>query len=609
MRFAPKVVSEPVVAARRRAVQNPTTLHVADFRQSPPDRAGVALRDAWDQWGVVGMRSVCRHALARGDIATRHGLDRTFVLEVPDGTDTGAMAAALSELTDQVELAEVDGIGHIAQLIPNDAMFNWLWGLHNTGSYLNGLPDADIDAPEAWALHAGGLGTVTVAIVDTGVNEHAEFTGRMVAGTNTTSRPWDGTVDGYGHGTHVAGIVAASGNNGIGVAGVTWGAYIMPVRVFIGDTGNESDTAEGVIWAVDNGADVINISLQWCYDEPPLFIPPSEFFQAAIDYAYDNGVLVVAAGGNNGWCSGKVTWPAHFANCMAVSGTNNQDVLALYTNTSHHWSSNYGPEIDVCAPGDYIWSTSWLSTTSYRAMSGTSMSTPVVTGLAALAKSFVPSLTHDDLRTLLTETADDLGPVGRDDEYGHGRINAHQALLNAGPVRVIVSSPPDGAIDARQPSEPDGSDPAGWQSVDLMFGGPLTDIADVLNAEYSVTQEGGEGPPPAVASVTQVEGEDRWVRITLDRTVSPGAWTTVTHVASGTSISLGYLPADVNADRTSAPADILRIIDVMNGVVDLPIWSTDVDRSGVAGPPDILRVVDLLNGAGTYDVYLNATLP
>ncbi len=568
--------------------------------KAPPARANAALTAEWHRWDVAGMRPVYPHPFGDPDVAAHYGLDRTFVLEVPAGTDTPAMAAAFAALDDQIEVVELDGIGTVAELIPNDSGFWRQYGMHNTGqpSYPGqpgGLDDADIDAPEAWELHTGDVGTVTVAIVDTGVTPHTEFQDRMVAGINTTNNSAVGTVDGCPHGTHVAGIVAATGNNAVGVAGVTWGASIMPVRVFDGCSGNETDTSEGIIWAVDNYANVINISLQFYSGGPT--------FKDAINYAYDHGVLVVSVAGNDR--GAVVAYPGRFDKCMAVSATTDDDELATLSNTGL-WSSNYGDEIDVCAPGNKIWST-W--TTNYLYLSGTSMAAPHVTGLAALLKSYVPQLTHDEIWTIICETADDLGPEGWDDYYGHGRINAYQALLAAGPNRIIASYPPDGAIDARQPSELDGSNPTGWQSIDLTFAGDLSLLPGLVADDFAVTQEGGVEPVPTVVEVLPVEGEDRVVRVTLDRAISVRAWTTITHTESDTSVCLGYLPGDVNADQTSVPADILRVIDALNGIIDLPIWSTDVDRSGEAGPPDILREIDLLNGADAYDTFLGATLP
>lgn len=173
------------------------------------------------------------------------------------------------------------------------------------------------------------------------------------------------------------------------------------------------------------------------------------------------------------------------------------------------------------------------------------------------------------------------------------------------PLASVASTPPDGAIDARQPSEPDGTNPVGWQSFDIAFNG---ETCLSTAADFAVTQEGGVLAAPTVVALEHVGPQT--VRLLLSDMIEPGAWTTVTHNSSGAITRVGYLPGDVNSDGTSAPADILKLIDALNGVGDpRAIWSTDVDRSGVAGPPDILRVIDLLNGAGVYQAWLNRSLP
>lgn len=559
----------------------------------------VALRAAWDRWGVTRIRRFHSFPFANPQAAARYGLDRTYLLEVPEGTDTWAMAAALSAFGDEIEIAEVDAIGEVASgFIPDDEMFSLQYSLHNKGQ-TGGVADADIDAPEAWKMHTGDIGTVTVAIVDTGVTPHVEFTGRMVPGINTVDpQNPDLTTDNCWHGTHIAGTVAAAGNNGVGVAGVTWGANIMPIKVFDPCSGRDTDTAQGIIWAVDNDADVINISLQFCSFSSTL--------RDAINYADEQGVLVVSAAGNNNLCgTGVVAYPARFLNSMAVSGTTDEDEFATFSNTSMPtWSSNFGDEIDVCAPGDRIRST-WP--TGYSYLNATSTATPHVTGLAALLKSFDPSLTNDGIRDIITSTADDLGPEGWDDHYGFGRINAHSALLVIGPPRIAGSLPPDGAIDARQPSDPDGSNAEGsWLWVDMLLSG---NISGVTKDDFTVIQDGGVGPPPSVLAIQPLQGEYN-VQVVLSSRISMRAWITITHIDSGTSVGLGYLPSDVNGDGLASEADIATIIDVLNGVIDpLPIWSTDLDRSGVTGPSDILRGIDLLNGAEQYDRFLGEMLP
>lgn len=174
----------------------------------------------------------------------------------------------------------------------------------------------------------------------------------------------------------------------------------------------------------------------------------------------------------------------------------------------------------------------------------------------------------------------------------------------SGPLAVVSSEPPDGAIDARQPSDPDGSNPDGWSSVQITFSGS---VAGLEPGDFSTSELGGDGIAPGVASVTEVDTDT--VEVTLTGAIEPGAWTTVTHVASGTGVQLGYLPADVDGNATSVAQDLLVLIDVINGVTSRPDYATDVDRSGLTGASDVLREIDLLNGAGVYDAWLGVSLP
>ncbi|MCH8252843.1 MAG: VCBS repeat-containing protein [Planctomycetes bacterium] len=169
------------------------------------------------------------------------------------------------------------------------------------------------------------------------------------------------------------------------------------------------------------------------------------------------------------------------------------------------------------------------------------------------------------------------------------------------PVSIVSSDPPDGARDARQPFDPDGENPTGWNSLQITFSGEAT---GVTVSDFTVTHT-AEGPAPVVTAVT-VDGSI--VGLELSESIAPLSWTTITHAASDTSTRLGYLPADVNEDGISTAGDVLALIDALNGVTDLPEYKTDTDRSGASNAADILRVIDLLNGAGAYDPYLNAAL-
>ncbi len=637
------------IAAARASMQ-------ADFDILP--RLNHRFRTTAANWRSIRMHRVTREAFARPALAERHALDRTFVLEVPTGTDTEALAAAIAAVTDEVEFATPDVIGGVATdpLVPDDSFFELQWAMHNTGQFVQtqtGIADADIDAPEAWAIHAGDFGTVTVAVLDSGINSHPEFginvppypNGRIVQGYNTVlnSSNYQDLQDTCPHGTHVAGIIAAGGNDyrcsfgsvnagsecesvvdcqpaclsgtnvgeacasnedcplgscgsptceDVGVAGVSWGAYLMPVKVLTDCNGNSSDLAEGIRWAADHGADVINMSLQ--YNITNVFLISA--LQDAIDYAHDSGVHLVGAAGNNGSCGlGQVCYPAKADNVIGVSATDNRDNFPSF--------SNFGPQIDVCAPGKDIWST--MTNGSYAYNFGTSMSTPHVSGLAALIKSYVPELTHDDIGAIIMATAEDLGLTGWDDHFGYGRINAYKALKAAEVwPGILESDPPDRAIDARQPLDRVTQTVQGWSEVTIKF---PRELGGVASGDFAVSQTTA-GAGPIVVDVQPIDAER--VRVVLDRPIDPGAWTTITHVPTETRVRLGFLPGDVNGDGTSAPVDILALVDFLNGVgPDLPVWSTDIDRSDLAAPADILQEVDLLNGAVPYDVFNGATLP
>lgn len=587
-------------------------------------------------------------------LAAQLGLDRTYIVEVTQGSDTPRMAQRFRGLGLDVQAASVDVIGGIAGFIPNDPMFPHQYGLHNTGQAICtnrvncfpgstncfvGQADADIAAPKAWEIHTGLTGDVVLAVVDSGVYPHVEFGNRLLSGVNTNEpRVCVGganpgavcasdvdcpqgacsftfnTTDPVGHGTHVAGIAAAAGNNGEGGAGVSWGATILPVRVVDSQgRGTALQAANGLIWAADHGADIVNMSLQYAAHQ--VNNPPADlaFFEAAVNYAHAQGILVVVAAGNFKTCANslifctgdnfcqsgeqciqQVVYPARFDNAFAVSATTNTDELASF--------SNFGVQIDLSAPGEYIWSTDTAG--CYRQLSGTSMAAPFVSGTAALLKSYNGDLTHVDLRALLESSADDLGDPGWDPFYGHGRLNAYQALLAAPPPVAIISSfPPDGAIDARQPHDLNGLNPVGWDSIDLTFDG----VASLLTpASFAISVE----PAGAAPAITSVFVNGNTATLFFDSIIPLRSWTRITHLASDTSVRLGYLPGDVNGNGMADNKDILSLIDALNGIgTPRPIWSLDLDRSGQARASDVLRVIDLLNGAAAFEVYNKASLP
>ncbi len=257
---------------------------------------------------------------------------------------------------------------------------------------------------------AGGLWTNPGEIPDNGLDDDGNGFVDDVHGWDFADNDND-PADDHSHGTHVAGIAAARINNAVGIAGMAGGAAIMPLDVFRGGIGAYADLIQAIVYAADNGAHVINMSLG-----APSY---SRGEEAAVEYAWARDVVVVAAAGNN--ASNALFYPAAHAHVIGVAATTAADARASF--------SNYGPFVAVSAPGVSIYST--LPGAHYGYLSGTSMASPHVAGLAALIRSLNPTLRNDEVRALIESTADDLGAPGRDDYYGFGRINAARALAAA----------------------------------------------------------------------------------------------------------------------------------------------------------------------------------
>jgi len=171
-------------------------------------------------------------------------------------------------------------------------------------------------------------------------------------------------------------------------------------------------------------------------------------------------------------------------------------------------------------------------------------------------------------------------------------------------IDLVMSQPPPNSIDARQPSDVDGGNATGWQSIDLLFDGVA---ACLIADDFSISVEPTIEAPPVVTGVTATRNR---VTLQLDKPIPPGRWTNIAYQPTGTTVRVGALPADVNGDGTSGPLDLLALIDALNGVTILrPMWQVDLDRSGEVNSLDILREVDLLNGAGEFEAWNGRTLP
>ncbi|MBN2027265.1 MAG: peptidase S8, partial [Actinobacteria bacterium] len=324
-----------------------------------------------------------------------------------------------------------------------------------------------ISAPQAWDITTGSS-DVTVAVVDTGVDyTHQDLEGKCTAGYNYVDRNSD-PMDDHGHGTHVAGIAAAAGNNSTGVAGTDWKARIMPIKVLDAQgSGYDSDVAAGIRYAADHGAEVINMSL----GGPDYSYTLSE----AVNYAHNKGVVIVAASGNE---STSVSYPAACDHVIAVGALKSNDILADF--------SNQGSALDLTAPGVSI-----LSTVpgGYGKMTGTSMASPVVSGCASLVLAEHPGYSAGQVEQALKNGATDLGSPGFDTSYGYGKVNAYAAVSGAQPEPE--PEPGDGDGDAWNPPEPGGE--TVWYLAEGYTGGgfntyvlvqnPNTEAAS-LRAEY-----------------------------------------------------------------------------------------------------------------------------
>lgn len=294
-----------------------------------------------------------------------------------------------------VEAVELNGILETAYT-PNDTY------------YSNQYAPAKIKADLAWDL-TEGTSSAIVAIIDTGImSSHSDLTGRVIGAVDFTSSP-NGTNDINGHGTHVAGIVAANTNNSTGVAGIASKVSLLNVKSLDdGGSGHFTEVANGIEWAADNDAHVISMSLGGDYDTCNSLIEDS------IDYAWSENVLIVAAGGN--WASNDIHMPAICNHVISVAATDSADALASF--------SNYHSSMTLAAPGVDIYST--LNSGSYGNKSGTSMATPMVAGVAALVKSANSYLNNQEMYDILTSTADPITGTGTNWQYG--RVDAQKAL-------------------------------------------------------------------------------------------------------------------------------------------------------------------------------------
>jgi thermitase len=345
---------------------------------------------------------------------------------------------------------------------PNDSSFGGQWHL------------SKIAAPAAWDVTTGS-NTVIIAVLDTGIQmNHPDLQGRILPGWDYVNNDSDPSDD-HGHGTAVAGAAAAIGNNSIGVTGVAVNAKILPFKVLnASNYGYYSAWSSAIMKAADQGARVISLSLGGTTSSSTL--------QSAVTYAWGKGSIVVVAAGNSG--SSAPTYPAACTNALAVSATNSSDARTSW--------SNYGSYVRISAPGEGILTTHLGG--GYASWSGTSFSTPVVSGVAALIAAHRPELSNTDIVNAILQGADDLGTAGRDDFYGYGRVNAARALQVAGGTTTSDTTAPVAALSIPDAVSTlagtvmvygDASDNVGVSRIEVLVNGTKVAQSSTNSIDYS----------------------------------------------------------------------------------------------------------------------------
>ncbi|BEL03555.1 hypothetical protein Q0Z83_017460 [Actinoplanes sichuanensis] len=349
-------------------------------------------------------------------VTTTVGRDGRPVVTVKEATDKPSAARLVQDAqhTDDAVSVEVDAPMYAYEAPtgtdPNRAQ---QWSL------------TKLKADDAWKKSTGT--GVTVAVIDSGVDSrHPDLAANVLSGYDATTDTAGPTTDAHGHGTHVAGTIAAVTGNGVGVAGMAPNVKILPVKVLgANGSGNMSDAAEGIIWATDHGAQILNMSLGSTQKVTAV--------TNAINYARSKGVTVIAAMGNSRTSGSPTSYPAADTGVIGVAATDANDRIATY--------STAGTYADVAAPGTNILSTYPTSRGGYKTMSGTSMASPHVAAVAALLKSVDPALTPDQIETTLEKTATDLGTPGFDKDFGNGLINPVAALAAIAPTTPVTKAP------------------------------------------------------------------------------------------------------------------------------------------------------------------------
>ena len=460
------------------------------------------------------------------------------VVKVPPQAEQ-AMVEALSH-NPNVEFAEVDTLHTPGETTANDTYFGNAWHLDT------------MNAPLAWDQSKGD--GIVVAVLDSGVDpNHPDLQGQLVPGRNIYDGN-DNTADVYGHGTNVAGVIAADSNNGIGVTSLAWNAKIMPVRISqLNGSAYSSTIASGLTWAADHGAKVANISYA---------ISGSSTVITAAQYMRDKGGVVCSSAGNDG--TNLSTLPTDAI--ITVSATDSGDNLAS-------WSS-YGNVVDVAAPGVNIWTT--LNGGGYGPVSGTSFSSPATAAVVALVMARNPALSPAQVDGIIMNASLDLGTPGKDVYFGYGRVDAAAAVSAGGsspapdtePPTVSITNPTGGGyVSGTVPIAAVAADNKGVTRVDFYIDG--TRVSSDTSAPYSLNWNStghANGTAQLLARAydsANNEGVSQTVSIIVDNqaTVTDTVPPTVTILSPNTTTVSGTVQISVAASDNVAVALLQCYVD------------------------------------------------
>jgi serine protease len=511
---------------------------------------------------------------------------RSKRMGIPKGKTVAEMVK-LYQAEDAVEYVEPNYIAH-ALVVPNDPLYSYQW-------HLDTVQYGGIEMEEAWEISTGS--GVTVAVVDTGV-AYENYGWRYkqapdLAGTsfvqgydfvNDDAHPNDDNS----HGTHVTGTIAQTTDNNIGVAGVAFDCLIMPVKVLNRQgSGTYDQVAGGIYYAADNGAHVISLSLGGSAD--------SETLKNAVKYAYENGVTVIAAAGND--ASSIISYPAAYDDyVIAVGATRYDETLAYY--------SNYGTSLDLVAPGGDLtidqngdgYNDGVLQNTfnpnskntkdfGYWFFQGTSMATPHVSGVAALLIANGNAVIPDEVRSALQETAEDLGETGRDDTYGYGLVDAQAALQ----WTATPNTPPVANADGSY---------TGTEGVAVIFDG--SDSYDPDGDPLTHTWNFGDGTTGTGVSPTHTYTTDGTYTVTL--IVNDGKVDSDPSTTTATINDVGPV-ASFTSDSPKPEGEVMTFTDTSTSYDGITSWNWDFENDGVVDNP-AQNPTHTYESAGTYTVKL-----